>query len=149
MHNEFEGVSAKFGWLESNKYEDGTEVAYVAAIHEYGAPEQGIPPRPFIAPTIKEQSGNWSKIMAQGVARVLEGKMFADDVLRGVGLQAAGDVRKKISQITSPELKESTVKARARKYADGKNITAGLRKPLIETGLMMDSCTNSVGKSDD
>lgn len=142
--DDFKGKSAVFGWLESNKYPDGTEVAYVAAIQEYGAPEQGIPPRPFIGPTIQENQGEWLKITAQGITQVLQNKIKAEDVLRGVGLQAAGDIRKKISEIDSPALKEATIRARARKYADGKDITSSLTKPLIETGLMMDSCTNAV-----
>lgn len=32
-----DGTSAKAGWFETSKYENGTPVAYVAAIQEYGA----------------------------------------------------------------------------------------------------------------
>lgn len=34
---ELDGTSAKAGWFATSKYEDGTPVAYVAAIQEYGA----------------------------------------------------------------------------------------------------------------
>lgn len=32
-----DGTSAKAGWFETSKYENGTPVAYIAAIQEYGA----------------------------------------------------------------------------------------------------------------
>lgn len=145
----FNGKVAKIGWLESAQYPDGTEVAYVAAIQEFGSPEKGIPPRPFIQPTIDTEQANWLKIMIDGAKQVQDGKIDAEDVLRAVGVQAAGDIRKAIANVTSPALKESTVKARARKYKSGKSeVTKSLTKPLIDSGLMISSCTNSVGAPD-
>ncbi len=35
------------GWFESAKYDDGTPVAGVAAIQEFGSAKNRIPPRPF------------------------------------------------------------------------------------------------------
>lgn len=53
----------KVGFFPSSKYEDGTPVAYVAIIQEFGSPEQGIPPRSFMRTTIAEKQNEW-----QGVA---------------------------------------------------------------------------------
>lgn len=135
---------AKVGWFSSAHYPDGTPVAYVALIQELGAPAVHIPPRPFIRPTIKAQRDVWAKLLRDGAKAVIKGKFTAYQVLEGVGMQSAGDIRKTITQVESPPLKESTIKARARLLAS-KEITASLEKPLIATRLMMNSTTNVVG----
>ena len=50
---EFDGMVAQVGFPSGINYEDGTNVAYVATIQEFGAPEANIPPRPFMRPTVK------------------------------------------------------------------------------------------------
>ena len=50
---EFEGMVAQVGFPSGINYEDGTSVAYVAAIQEFGAPAVNNPPRPFMQPTVK------------------------------------------------------------------------------------------------
>ena len=56
---EFNGLVAQVGLPSGINYEDGTPVAQVAAIQEFGAPAQKIPARPFIRPTVKEQKEQW------------------------------------------------------------------------------------------
>ena len=140
----FRDKEANIGWFSSAQYPDGTPVAYVAIIQEMGAPAVKIPPRPFIRPTIEAQRKAWAKTLKDGVKAKIDGQMSADQVLELVGLQGAGDIRKTISQIQSPPLKDSTIHARASKTASGE-VTAGLSKPLIDTGLMLSSCTSQVG----
>jgi len=140
----FDDRVASVGWFPGAKYPDGTQVAYVATIHEFGSPAQGIPPRPFVRPTVAGQQKVWAGIMADGVRAVISGRASSGDVLEGVGLQAAGDIGKTIANLTSPPLKPATVAARARRYADGK-ITNSLTKPLNDTGLMQASLTHTVG----
>lgn len=135
---------AKVGWFPTAVYPNGTPVAYVALIQEMGAPAVHIPPRPFIKPTVNEQRAAWAAILRNGAKAVIKGKFTAHQVLEGVGIQAAGDIRKTISAIVSPPLAESTVKARARRLASHE-ITPTLAKPLIDTGLMLSSATNAVG----
>lgn len=141
----FENISAEIGWFESSQYEDGTKVAYVATIHEFGAPSQNIPPRPFIQPTIDANGAEWADQIAKGAKRVLDGGIDAEGVMDAVGAMAAGDIKKTIAQVISPALKVSTVKARERAYSQ-KGITRSLTKPLIDTGLMLATCTNTVVK---
>lgn len=133
----------KVGWFESAKYNDGTPVAYVATINEFGCPEKNIPARPTVRPTIAEQQGNWRRLAAQGAKAILAGRYTVAQVLEGIGLQAVGDIKKTISKLTSPALKESTVKNRLRRRADRKTI-GGLTKPLVDTGRMLNSLTNVV-----
>ena len=61
----------------------------------------------------------------------------------GLGQLAAGDIRKKISEIQQPPLQEATVKARKRRYKDRKT-TGNLTKPLVDTAVMVNSVTNTV-----
>lgn len=130
--NEMAGREARIGWFESAQYEDGTPVAYVATIHEYGAPEQNIPPRPTVGPTVAAKKNDWAMLLGDGVRAVLNGKVSGDTVLDGIGQAAAGNIKKTISELQSPALKPETVTRK------------GFAKPLIDTGLMLDSVSNQV-----
>lgn len=153
---------AQVGWFESAKYPDGTPVAYVASIQEYGAPGQGIPPRPTIKPTVEAKKGEWSKLMAKGVKAVIEGRMDAHGVLEGVGLQAAGDIGQAIAQVSEPPLSKVTLLLRKWRregreitgktvgeahaaIARGEDVSGVNADPLRDTGLLIASLTNIVG----
>jgi hypothetical protein len=111
---EFEGIETKVGWFPSAKYENGTPVAYVAAIQEFG--HGSIPPRPFFRPTILAEENNWRQLAAQGARAVLKGSLTAHDVMDGLGERAQEDVKETINQITSPKLSPITLELRAMKY---------------------------------
>lgn len=161
----FQNKEAKVGWFPGAEYEDGPPVAYVALIQEKGAPSVSIPPRPFIRPAIKDGSKHWSAILADGVRKKINGQASAHDVLVTVGEQAAGDIRKKISEIQEPELSPITVMLRSMRRADAnlhvtgktvgeaaERVKAGDKpdagtptKPLVDEGLLLNSCTSQVG----
>jgi hypothetical protein len=65
-------------------------------------------------------------------------------VLDVLGQQAAGDIRKSISRIASPPLKQATIDARLRKRAD-KTTLGKLDKPLVDTGTLLNAVTSEVG----
>lgn len=94
-----------------------------------------IPPRPFMRPTIAREKNNWKKTMADGARAVLNGNYTATQVMEAVALQAAGNIKETISQVTSPPLKSSTIRARVRQK--DKNVVGALDKPLIHTGKMI------------
>jgi hypothetical protein len=140
----FEHAQARVGWFPTAVYEQtGESVASIAVKNEFGDPGAHIPPRPFMRPTVNEQRDAWAKIIQDGARQVVKGNIQATDVLDAVGNQAAGDIKKKISSIWSPELSERTVAARAAKYKSGK-ITESLRKPLEDSGYMKTTCTSDV-----
>ncbi len=128
----------KIGWLESNQYPDGTEVAYVALIQEMGSPKNGIPPRPFFRPTIAARSNTWKAQLKSGCKAILAGNETALSVMEKVAMGAAGDIRKTISGIKAPALSVNTIRNR---LARGNSST----KPLVDTGLMLKTLTYSVG----
>lgn len=166
---EFQGRVAKAGVVGAEHYEDGTPVAYVAAIQEFGAPERGIPARPFFRPTIAEQRDEWAGLLADGARAVIRGATTAEDVLEGVGLQAAGDIRAKIASIQEPKLSPITLLLRkyrrenpgakvgaklvgqiAAEYAanQGIDLSGVSTKPLVDSGLLLQSIQNTVGAPD-
>jgi hypothetical protein len=141
-----EGVTdkvGKVGFFPSSKYEDGTPVAYVATIQEYGAPEQGIPPRSFMRTTIVDKQAEWQAVATMGAKAMLNGDTTGERVLEVIGLKAAGDIRKKIASITDPALKPATVAARLRGRAD-KQTVGNLTKPLVHTATLLNAVTSTV-----
>lgn len=138
------GKELKIGWFSTNLYEDGTPVAYVATIHEFGAQKQGIPPRPFMRPTIEREEIKWRAFIAQEAKKIVEGTQTVAALFEMLGLNISGEIARSISEVVSPPLLEATIRAKMRKMANTK-ITGSLDKPLVETGLMLESVTYTVG----
>lgn len=164
LPKQFDGVQAKIGWPVGKQYPDGTSVAYVAAIQNFGAPEKSIPPRPIIKPTVDENQARWAKILQNFTKRVANGDLDALDALDGVGRVAAMDMQATIAQIHEPALSPITVLLRKWRK-EGRTITgktvgeaaaaiaAGTEpgsdnKPLNDTGYLIASVAHGVGKDD-
>ena len=130
--DEFDGLVAQIGFPSGQHYPDGTNVAYVAAIQEFGAPAVNIPPRPFMQPTVKAQKDEWVKLLEKAIPLVVMEKATAFDALWQVGVKASADIQTTISNIYSPPNSPATIKRK------------GSAKPLIDTGLMYASVRNSV-----
>lgn len=161
--DEFDGMVAQVGFPSGINYEEGTPVAYVATIQEFGAPEVGIPPRPFMRPTVKAHKNQWTKIIASRIPQVVIGKLTAFDVLDLVGIKAVADIQSSIAAVDSPTLSPVTVLLRKWKK-EGRKIsrrTVGEaaraidngvdpgsdNKPLNASGLMIASVQNAVNKA--
>ena len=141
----------KVGWFEKSKYPNGTQVAQVAAIQEYGSTSKKIPPRPFMRPTIRAKQNEWSSISFKLAKEVIKGKRRPQDVLELLGLKAAGQIRKTISDLYTPSLAFSTIQGRLRRAGVGgvgrpytRAEIGNLYKPLIDTGLMYGTLINVV-----
>lgn len=131
--------AAEVGFFDTSHYPDGTPVAYVAAIQEFGSGP--IPPRPFMRDTITKRSRYWVRTLEAGAKEVLAGRLTASQMLDGVGKLAAGDVQTTISQLTSPALKDSTTYARAHRKKKPRNTSI---KPLVDTGVLFASVDSKV-----
>ena len=139
MLAELEKKEIRVGFFENSKYTDGTPIAYVAAIQEFGYGP--IPPRPFMRPAEEANKGKWLKGIAAGVRGVIAGNVTLDHALEQVGMVAAGDVRKAIKAVTAPPLAESTVRARQRRKKGKKAVST---KPLVDTSQMLQAVTSAV-----
>ena len=161
----FDGMEAKVGFPSNIAYEDGTNVAFVATIQNYGAPAAKIPSRPFMEPTMAREKDKWTKVIARGVQKVARGESTPFDTLDLVGNVAALDIQETIADITEPELSPITVLLRkwkkegrvitgrtvgqaARAISDGVD-PGNDNKPLNATGYLQASVRYGVSKSDD
>jgi hypothetical protein len=114
----------RVGFLANARYPDGTPVAMVAAIQDYGAPAVGIPPRPFFRNMVAAKSPEWPA----AIAGLLKANNFdTRRVLEITGQAIRGQLQQSIRDTNSPPLAPSTV---ARK---------GFAKPLVDTGQMLNS----------
>lgn len=106
-----------------------------------------IPPRPFMRPTSERDKPQWLRIVADGANAIMRGATTGKAVMLGLGSFAAGGIAKSISEVFSPPLKASTIAARRRALTDNKTIGL-LDKPLVASGIMLNTVTNTV-ESDD
>ena len=125
--------SVKIGFLENATYPDGTSVAMVAAIQEFGAPSVGIPPRPFFRNMIAAHAGEWPDAAA---ALIKKNDYDTAKVLGQIGEGIAGQLRQSIVDLTDPPLKPSTIKRK------------GFDKPLVDTGHLLASVSYEVSGAD-
>ena len=138
----FSTLVAKIGYFPSAKYPDGTSIASIASIQEFGAPSKNIPPRPFFRPTMDAQRAEWKQKMGQFAIRIMQGKMTVRSSFDAIGIVAAGQVRKTIATLMSPPLKKSTLLARQSRARKGSKYKYLSTKPLIDTGDMYGHLTN-------
>lgn len=122
-------ATLRVGFLERAKYPDGTPVAMVAAIQDFGAPRAGIPPRPFFRNMIAAKQGKWPK----AIAGLLKANGYdAERALDIAGAAIAGQLRDSIISTNEPPLKPATIRAK------------GFAKSLVDTGQMLNSVDHEV-----
>lgn len=161
--DEMQSKTIKAGFFPEAAYPDGTPVAYVAAIQEYGSPANGIPARKPVRTTVENERDQWSADLARGVRAVIHGSITADAVFEQVGGAMAADIQDGIGAVTEPPLSPVTVMLRgmrkndpnltvtgttvgeaAQRVADSKTNYGASDKPLIDSGLMQTSVTHKV-----
>lgn len=117
-------ATLRVGFLEGATYPDGTPVAMIGAIHNYGAPRAGIPPRPYFTNMIRKKSGEWPK----AIAGLLKATGYnTERTLELTGQAISGQLRQSIIDTNAPPLSPVTIQRK------------GFDKPLVETGHMLNS----------
>lgn len=149
------GGALKVGFLSGATYPDGTPVAMVAAIQEFGAPRASIPPRPFFRNMIAAKSTEWPA----AIAGLLVGNGYdAHAALSTAGEAIAGQLRESIIQTDAPPLSPVTLMLRkmraddpdlvvsgktvgeaARRVAAGEAYGGVSTKPLVDSGHLLQS----------
>lgn len=119
-----QGGTLRVGFLENAKYPDGTPVAMVAAINEFGRPDHNQPPRPFFRQMIEEKQKGWGKSLGN---LAVANEYDIDKSLGQMGEGMKGQLQASIQKFDSPSLSPNTVAAK------------GFAKPLVDTGHMMNS----------
>ena len=133
---------AEVGFFEEATYPDGTPVAYVAYLNEFG---NHNPPRPFMKRTFDKSHPAWVKL----IERVLSARGLSQASMKEAfgqaGITAAGDIKKTIMKWNPNDPrpnKPATIKAKMRKSADvkGKNqVKNDPYRVLHDTGVMVNS----------
>jgi hypothetical protein len=150
----------KVGFISGALYPDGTPVAMVAALQEYGT--STIPSRPFFRNMIAEKSPNWGKNLGV-VMKFTDGD--AGKALEIMGMKIGGQLVQSIKDTNDPALSPVTLMLRkmfgnhpeeitgaavgeaARRVAAGESGASGTQaKPLDWTGLMQNSIRYEVGE---
>lgn len=122
---EVHGLRVAVGFFPGAKYEDGTPIAYVASVHEFGL---GVTPRPFFRPAIDAGAPTWIAAMVQALRK----GAIPHSAATVLGSLAMGDVQAQIAQVTTPPLDPKTIKARQRRGNSSK-------KPLVDTRILLPS----------
>jgi hypothetical protein len=149
----FEGSVAKVGIPAGKTYPDGTSIAYVATIHEFGAPEVNIPARAPLRVTRNAKSPEWAKLLGEGGKAVVQRRISLDGMLDAVGQVAAADIVETIANRLPPPLKPATVEARIRRAKKAnpkfgaKSIPVTLSVPLDDTGALTAHVSYGTGKA--
>lgn len=117
----------RVGFLENATYPDGTSVASIAAIQNFGATD--IPARPFFSAMIASKSPDWGERFAK-VLRLCD--YDTDMALARMGEGIAGQLRTSITETNAPPLAQSTIDRK------------GFDKPLVDTGHMLASVDKEV-----
>jgi len=140
------------GFLATAKYPDGTSVAEVAAIQNFGAPAAGIPARPFFTEAVKRGSGEWAGKLAKLLVMT---DYDAERALQMMGPVLAFDIQKSITETNAPPLSEITLQLRkmrqenpdlvvtgatvgeaAQRVKDGVSTAGVSTKVLVDSGTM-------------
>ena len=115
---------------DATPYPDGTSVAMVGAIHEFGQGQQHE--RSFIRSTFDEQQPKYIKMAQKLIKKIVDKGGDIETVADLIGTEAAADVSDKIVTLDTPGNAEST---KARK---------GSSNPLIDTGHLRQSIRHEV-----
>ena len=138
-------VVTNVGIINGATYADGTSVAYVGYLNEYGGHN---PERPFLRRTMEKRYKAWTKLIyvtlkSEGLSGASVQKAFDR-----AGIMAVGDVKKTIKgwSPTDPRPNHpATIRAKARRGRSGKNLQAiDPNVVLIDTGIMIRSITHEV-----
>jgi hypothetical protein len=110
------------GFFETATYPDGTLIATVAAMNEFGTKK--APPRPFFRGMISKESPGWGTLAAKAV---MASGYDTSKALDMVGTVVKEELQESIRDFSTPGNAPSTI---AKK---------GFDKPLVDTGVMLRS----------
>lgn len=154
------GGTVKVGFLAGATYPNGTPVAMVAAIQNFGAPKVGIPPRPFFSNMVKDKSPGWPDAIALNLKAT---DYNVEQTLGLVGAGIEGQLQQSIIDTNTPALSPVTVMLRGMKSNNSSLVVTGATvaearrrvalgmtnygastKPLVDDGHMLNSTGNEV-----
>ena len=129
--------TAYIGLVNGATYSDGTSVAYVGYLNEYGGHN---PPRPFLHRTLVLNLNKWTGLYTNSLIRTGVNAGGVDMAFKTLGRAAVGDVQRTIADWPSNDPrpnKPATIRRKARRARGGKNLQPiDPNKVLFDTGTM-------------
>lgn len=110
-------------------YEDGTPIAVIGAVQEFGSADGRIPERSFLRVPMRSNQKLFSNIMKELLPQVIEGKLTMRNMMEQVGARAAAVPQEAISAGIAPGNADSTVEQK------------GSSTPLVDTGFLRQNIT--------
>lgn len=126
------GVPAAAG-----SYEDGTPIAVIAAVQEFGSSDGHIPERSFLRVPLRANKQTYATILEKGLPSVIQGASSLYQIMNQMGARAVGDSQQAISEGIPPPNAPSTIRQK------------GSSTPLIDEGTLWQSITWVVGGDDE
>lgn len=126
----------KIGPLRENEKTPLT-IAEIATVHEFGAPEAGIPERSMLRANDFKNRKLYRQLINTMTKQIFKGDLKPLQVLELLGLKIVTDVKNRIREGIKPDLKPATIKRK------------GSSKPLIDTGQLINSVSHQVKKKGD
>lgn len=102
-------------------------MAQLGAIHEFGAPNAGIPERSFMRSAVEANKHKLEKLVERLAGQVIDGKLARRNALGILGEYVKNLFKAMIRKGLKPPLKPATVRRK------------GSSKPLIDTGQLINS----------
>ena len=122
--NEMHNKKVSVGYFSNSTYSDGTPVAYVASIMEFG--EMHTPARPTIRPSLEKNKAKYYDLINKAIVNSLNGSDFKTGLMI-VGKMGAEDIQAEIRNLQNPPLSIKTI------------LKKGHSKPLMDTKVMFQS----------
>ena len=114
---------------------NGTPIAMIGAVHEFGYEEFNIPERSWLRGGIRRGTEKINAVNRDSLRKVMLGKMTIEQALHREGVVAVGEVKREFTVGTFAPLKPATIAARKRKF--GRKST----RPLIASGNLRSAVT--------
>ena len=122
--NEMHNKKVSVGYFSNSTYSDGTPVAYIASIMEFG--EMHTPARPTIRPSLEKNKAKYYDLINKAIVNSLNGSDFKTGLMI-VGKMGAEDIQAEIRNLQNPPLSIKTI------------LKKGHSKPLMDTKIMFQS----------
>lgn len=127
-------------------------VADIAAIHEYGAPDVGIPERSFIRSTVSKNQPKYDGHIAKLAEAIFDAHkgMTTERALGLIGQEVSSDIKNTIRSGINPPLKRATIRrknaakiagaeARVRGYEGKEKLTKSQKTSLFKAQDLIDT----------
>jgi hypothetical protein len=131
---------------------DGTPMAEVGAVHEFGCPERNIPERSWLRGGIHSGEPKFNRLNRASLVAILRGEKSVENALSTLGEVAVGEVKRYFLTAEFKPLAPLTIAHRMAKIspkriaAHNAKVAAGIPTnrlivPLIDTGSLRQSIT--------